>query len=60
MGAEDFAYYLDRVPGALLRLGIGMNRPALHTPAYDFSDEAMENGIVTLVALALETLATAS
>ena len=56
MGAEDFAYYLERVPGAMLRLGVGDSQVSLHHPAYDFADDAMENGILALVALALETL----
>lgn len=54
MGAEDFAFYLDRVPGALLRLGLGEEWPPLHAAGFDFNDEAMEAGIMTLVGLALE------
>ncbi len=56
MGAEDFSYYVDKVPGALLRLGLGENSPELHNPAFDFNDEAMEAGITTLCALALDFL----
>lgn len=57
MGGEDFAYYLEKVPGAFLRLGMGKGGPGLHNPAYDFNDAAIENGIVLMSALALETLA---
>jgi amidohydrolase len=54
MGAEDFAFYLDRVPGALLRLGLGVDHPSLHAAAFDFNDQAIEAGITTLAGLALE------
>jgi amidohydrolase len=54
MAAEDFAYYLEQVPGALLRLGLGEEWPPLHTAAFDFNDRSLETGIVTLAGLALE------
>jgi amidohydrolase len=57
MGAEDFAFYLQKVPGAMLMLGLGEGWPALHNPEFDFNDRALEPGIVTLAALALQTLA---
>ncbi len=57
MGAEDFAYYLDRVPGVFLRLGLGEKSPSLHSPEFDFNDRALEPGITVMSALALETLA---
>ena len=56
MGAEDFAFYLDKVPGAFLRLGLGEQWPSLHSAGFDFNDEAIEAGIMTMSALALETL----
>ncbi len=52
MGTEDFAYYLDRIPGAFMRLGLGKDWPKLHNPAFDFNDEALEAGMTALVALA--------
>jgi amidohydrolase len=57
MGAEDFAFYLDKVPGAFLRLGLGESAPEVHHPAFDFNDRVLGNGITVLAALALETLA---
>jgi amidohydrolase len=54
MGAEDFAYYLEKIPGALLRLGLGEEWPRLHSPQFDFNDEAIETGIALLAGLALE------
>ena len=52
MATEDFAYYLDRIPGAFMRLGLGKDWPRLHNPAFDFNDEALEAGITALLALA--------
>jgi amidohydrolase len=57
MGAEDFAFYLEKVPGAMLMLGLGEGWPNLHSPDFDFNDRVLEAGILTLVSLALERLA---
>jgi amidohydrolase len=54
--AEDFAFYLQRVPGALLLLGLGEGWPALHNPDFDFNDRVLEPGIAALASLALESL----
>jgi amidohydrolase len=54
MAAEDFAYYLEHVPGALLRLGLGEEWQPLHSAGFDFNDRSLEPGIVTLAGLALE------
>ena len=56
MGAEDFSYYVREYPGAMFRLGLGTDRAGLHTPQFDFNDEALRNGITFLVAMALEVL----
>ncbi|MBN1343688.1 MAG: amidohydrolase, partial [Phycisphaerae bacterium] len=49
MGGEDFAYFAQRVPAAMWRLGIrppGVAKsPGLHTPKFDFNDEAIEIAI---------------
>jgi amidohydrolase len=60
MGAEDFAFYLAKVPGVFLRLGLGEDWPGLHSAAFDFNDQAIEAGITVMSALALETLAQAA
>lgn len=47
MGSEDFAFYLDRVPGAMLRLGCvsqRSGRASLHTPDFDIDEEALRIG----------------
>jgi hippurate hydrolase len=59
MGAEDFAFYLERVPGAFLRLGLGEESAGLHNPEFDFNDRALEAGITVMCAVAVETLASA-
>ena len=55
MGGEDFAYYLEKIPGTFLRLGIG-NRPSLHNSSFDFNDEAIPFGIRIMVGIALRFL----
>jgi amidohydrolase len=50
MGAEDFAYYAERTPAAFYRLGLrppdaDEDYPGLHTPRYDFNDDALPIGI---------------
>lgn len=49
MGAEDFAYYSERVPAMFCALGVvppGRDTyPKLHQPDYDFPDEAIAHGV---------------
>ena len=54
MGGEDFSYYLEKVPGAMLRIGMGTESPELHNPNFDFNDEALKTGILTFCALVFE------
>jgi amidohydrolase len=45
MGAEDFAYMLERKPGAYIFMGAGDDAaPMLHNPDYDFNDAALPYG----------------
>lgn len=50
MLAEDFAYYLERRPGAFLFMGNG-DSAGLHHPAYDFDDRALVHGAALWTAL---------
>ncbi len=50
MGAEDFAYMLERRPGAYLCLGTGEGA-GLHHPEFDFNDEASPIGASYFVKL---------
>jgi amidohydrolase len=59
MGGEDFAYYLQRVPGAFAMLGIGDGHPYPHHNArFDIDERALPIG-VRLMAEAAEALARA-
>jgi len=44
MGAEDFAYMLEQRPGSYIFLGGGRPEAPLHSPQYDFNDEALTIG----------------
>ncbi|MEU2001097.1 glutamate--cysteine ligase [Rhodococcus sp. NPDC019627] len=53
-GGEDFAWYLEQVPGAMARLGVwdGVGeRQELHQPGFRLDERAMMHGLRTLVAL---------
>lgn len=43
LGGEDFAYFLEKVPGSYFLLGNG-DGPNVHTPTYNFNDDAMPYG----------------
>ena len=53
MGAEDFAYFLERVPGAFVWLGVGEDVSGLHTPRFAFDEKILPRGSALLTALAL-------
>ena len=54
MGGEDFAYMLQRRPGAYILMGNGPGDRGrvLHSPHYDFNDEALPVGVSYWVRLA--------
>ncbi len=60
MGAEDFAYFLEKVPGSFLRLGI--NNPEKnaiypwHHPKFTVDEEAIKIGTSVLAGIAFEFL----
>jgi metal-dependent amidase/aminoacylase/carboxypeptidase family protein len=54
MGGEDFAYFLEKVPGAFIWLGVGEDISGLHTPQFAFDEEILPQGSALLAALALE------
>jgi amidohydrolase len=56
MGGEDFAYFAERAPGLMIRLGIrndaaGSIHPG-HSPQFRIDEDAIPVGIETLVAFA--------
>ncbi len=56
MGGEDFAFFLEKVPGAFVWLGVGEEVSGLHTPRFAFDEEILPRGSALLAALALESL----
>lgn len=61
MGGEDFAWYLESVPGALARLGVrAPGAPAfdLHQGTFDIDEAALDVGVRFTVALARQALRT--
>lgn len=60
MGGEDFAYYLDHVPGAMIRLGTGIpgasERVDIHQSAFDIDERAIGHGVRVMVHTALAAL----
>ena len=63
LGGEDFAWYLDHVPGSMARLGVkppGQERPHdLHQGSFDVDEEALPVAVRVLVATALAALTAA-
>ncbi len=56
MGAEDFSYYGQRVPACFFVLGTGRaDAPLhpLHSPRFDFNDEAIGTGVLSMCSVAL-------
>jgi amidohydrolase len=60
-GGEDFAYFLQARPGALIMIGNGMRADGtfdnLHTPRYEFNDDILALGAAYWVTLAERVLA---
>jgi amidohydrolase len=57
MGGEDFAYYLQRVPGAFVMLGMGDGRPYPHHNArFDIDESVLPIGVRLMTSVALEML----
>jgi metal-dependent amidase/aminoacylase/carboxypeptidase family protein len=50
MGSEDFAYMMERVPGAHISIGNG-DTAGVHNHKYDFNDEAIPYGAALYAAI---------
>ncbi|NMG53870.1 M20 aminoacylase family protein [Aromatoleum aromaticum] len=61
MGAEDFAYFLQRKPGCYVWIGNGEGEGGcmLHNPTYDFNDDIIATGVAYWVELVRKVLAPA-
>lgn len=55
MAGEDFSYMLEAKPGAFIFMGNG-NSAGLHSPEYDFNDEALPFGMSYWIRLIESTL----
>jgi amidohydrolase len=57
LGGEDFAWYLESVPGSLARLGTRVPGSAddfdIHQPAFDVDERAIGIGVRLMAAAAL-------
>lgn len=61
LGGEDFSVYLERAPGALLRLGCaapGEKAPFLHSPRFDVDERCLPLGMRILFQTAVHLSAT--
>ncbi|MGO4561777.1 M20 aminoacylase family protein [Rhizobiales bacterium 3FA27D7] len=56
-GSEDFARFLDHVPGCFVFLGNGEQSAPLHNPTYDFNDAGLIPGTGFHVAIVRRRLA---
>jgi metal-dependent amidase/aminoacylase/carboxypeptidase family protein len=56
MGGEDFAFYLEHVPGAMFRLGCslpGVTGHSLHTAHFDLDEQSLVVGAKVLARAAV-------
>ncbi|MDH4100568.1 MAG: M20 family metallopeptidase [Nitrospirota bacterium] len=59
MGSEDFAYYLEKIPGCLFRLGTGGEERfsyPLHHRCFDINEKALPIGVKALALSAIRLL----
>lgn len=58
MGAEDFGYYSQQIPGCFFRLGVRNEAKGIihnvHTPKFNIDEEAIETGAGMMAYLALK------
>jgi amidohydrolase len=61
LGAEDFAWFLEDIPGAMIRLGTALpdRQLDLHSASFDVDESAIETGILVASATLLRLLETA-
>jgi amidohydrolase len=60
MGSEDFSYYLQKIPGSFVYLGVKNEKKGLvyphHHPRFDIDEEVLPTGTALHVAVALDYL----
>jgi len=61
MGGEDFAFYLDQVPGSMVRLGCATpgatSKVDIHQSTFDADEHCIAHGVRVMVHTALAGLA---
>jgi len=61
MGGEDFSYYLEKIPGAFMFVGIGNVAKGIiypqHHPKYDIDEDALAYGVEVLARTAIRLAA---
>jgi amidohydrolase len=61
MGGEDFACYLEHVPGTMFRLGVGRpgngTRSDIHQSTFDVDEAAIASGVRVMTTVAIAALA---
>ncbi len=59
MGGEDFAYFLQKIPGAFLFFGMGDGQPyPHHHPAFDIDEKALPLAVLLMTHITLDYLNT--
>ncbi len=62
LGGEDFAWYLESIPGSLFRLGTrkpgSVDEFDIHQPMFDVDEEAIAVGVKVMTATALTAIGT--
>lgn len=56
MATEDFAFYLEKIPGCFFLVGNGEVNSALHTPFYNFQDSIIPTAANVLLSTAINYL----
>jgi len=60
MGSEDFSYYLQKIPGTFVFLGVGNKEKGIiypqHHPKYDIDEDVLPIGTAINVAVSIEYL----
>lgn len=56
LAAEDFSFYLEKVPGCFFFVGNGADSPLLHTSTYDFNDAVLPTACELMCKVAVKYL----
>ncbi len=63
MGAEDFAFYSQKIPACFYRLGVGNSAKGItsgvHTPLFNIDEKAIETGMGSMAFIAMKMLSEA-